>query len=91
MRPNRVMLPAARSARRPVPKPEKGTTVDALPRRLRSLFSPGAAIASREEPERPSTRQLARREAEESVGGWRTPGDLEPVRPDPVEPVDLDG
>ncbi|GAA1863176.1 hypothetical protein GCM10009836_49420 [Pseudonocardia ailaonensis] len=85
------MLPAARSSRHPVPKPEKGTAVDALPRRLRSLFSPGAAIATTGEPERPSSRQLARARAEESVGGWTAPGDLEPVRPDAVEPVDLDG
>jgi len=90
MRPNRVMLPAARSSRHPVPRPDPGTAVDALPRRLRTLTGAGPAIAQSLPPERPSTRQLARREAEEAVGGWTPPADVEPVTPGVPAPVELD-
>jgi hypothetical protein len=87
VRPGGVLLPAARSTRRPVPRPTRG---EPLEPRLSTLPSVNAGIAPSGGPERPSDRQRRRAAEQAAVGeGWAPPSDLEP-RPEPPA-VDLDG
>lgn len=89
------MLPAARSARRAAPLPERGQT---LRKRLHTMPAVAPAIARTEAPERPSERQrqqsarlaeLGVRSPDElGAAPWARSADLEPT-PE-VAPQDLD-